>query len=81
MSHDALFQLGMGSVSLNATQKEDFLNLRALDARPEAVHSGIARRPGSWLAALAARLRHAAPAIGRNSGTNRLLLRPAAGIP
>ena len=39
MSRDALFQLGMGAVSLNASQKEEHFNARAQDAlRAQADH-------------------------------------------
>ncbi|CAH1665657.1 conserved hypothetical protein [Chelatococcus asaccharovorans] len=33
MSHDALFQLGMGAVLLNASQTEESLRLNAAEAR------------------------------------------------
>jgi len=39
MSRDALFQLGMGAVSLNASQKEEHFNIRTQDAlRVQADH-------------------------------------------
>ncbi|MCO5091334.1 hypothetical protein [Bosea sp. (in: a-proteobacteria)] len=37
MSHDALLQLGMASVVLSASQKEDTLVARTLDPRAEAI--------------------------------------------
>jgi hypothetical protein len=37
MSHDALFQLGMGSVGLNATQTEEPFGARAIGARATAL--------------------------------------------
>lgn len=40
MSHDTLFQLGMGSVLLNASQKEDTLVARTFRACAEAICMG-----------------------------------------
>lgn len=40
MSHDALFQLGMGSVLLNASQKEETFAARTLKACAEAICIG-----------------------------------------
>lgn len=37
MSHDALFQLGMGSVLLNASQTEEIFAARKLNPRDKAV--------------------------------------------
>jgi hypothetical protein len=42
MSDDALFQLGMGSVRLNATQTEDHSSSRPNGASDIAFHSGEA---------------------------------------
>lgn len=40
MSHDTLFQLGMGSVQLNASQKEETFGARALNVRAEDICMG-----------------------------------------
>ncbi|MGQ3673797.1 hypothetical protein ACT6QG_15540 [Xanthobacter sp. TB0136] len=45
MSYDALFQLGMGSVQLDATQTEDFFAARALMSRAK-VSGGFHPRTG-----------------------------------
>lgn len=44
MSQDALFQLGMGSVSLNAAQKEETFAARALKACAGAIRIGVPGR-------------------------------------
>lgn len=45
MSHDALFQLGMGSVLLNASQTEETFVARTLNQRAEAIaRDSLSRR-------------------------------------
>jgi hypothetical protein len=59
MSHDALFQLGMGSVSLNAAQTEEKFARYALRACAEAVQSGNRTLCKAVAALRAAALRYA----------------------
>lgn len=46
MSGDALFQLGMGSVLLNASQEEETLGMSAMSASAEAICVGKQDRSG-----------------------------------
>ncbi len=57
MSHDALFQLGMGSVVLIASQTEEFLAPRAVSARAEAICADASHRFGLAAFAVADLLR------------------------
>ncbi len=52
MSHDALFQLGMGSVLLIASQTEEILAARAARAPARAIDRGSPGRPGGHPARL-----------------------------
>ncbi len=66
MSHDALFQLGMGSVRLNASQKEEIIRVRTLTACVGAICMRRRSRCG--------RVVSAAPDRSASVGNRRLLL-------
>ena len=69
MSHDALFQLGMGVSLLNASQKEDTFGPRVCDTRAEAVMPAPRvrhRAPPACFGGFAARGLHGRRAASRD---------------
>lgn len=79
MSHDALFQLGMGSVLLNASQTEDIFAVRALKLRAMLNCIGSqAYRFGLTAMAIASLFR--AERKSRSNSAKRLMLPAAAAI-
>lgn len=78
MSHDALFQLGMGSVRLNASQTEETFVARTLKQRAGAIAWGSSGRR-ALLRALANRLY--CQTMRRGNSAKALALREATAAP
>lgn len=75
MSHDTLFQLGMGSVILNASQTEETFAARKLNLRDEAIDGGSSGQHGAR--ARGARLRWQAMRRGNSAKALALRAEPA----